>query len=157
MVVQIILGSKSDLEIAKKATSILKKLGIDYRVNVASSHRTPEDVVRIAKDEDIDVFIAIAGLAAALPGTVAAHTMKPVIGVPVSGKVSLDSILSMVQMPKGVPVATVGLDSGDNAALLAAEILAVSDEKIAETLRKFRHEMRKVIGKDNEELTNSNV
>ncbi|MDH4123916.1 MAG: 5-(carboxyamino)imidazole ribonucleotide mutase [Thermoplasmata archaeon] len=157
MVVQIILGSKSDLEIANRATSILKKLKIGYKITIASAHRTPDIVESLAKSEDTKVFIAIAGLSAALAGTVAAHTMKPVIGVPVSGKVSLDSILSMVQMPKGVPVAAVGLDSGENAALLAAEILALSDHKVAESLRKYRDEMREAISRDNKELESSDV
>ena len=157
MVVQIILGSKSDLEIAKKAASVLKRLGMEYKVNVASAHRTPEMVERLSNSDETKVFIAIAGLAAALPGVVAAHTTKPVIGVPVSGKVSLDSILSMVQMPKGVPVATVGLDSGENAAILAAEILALSDNRILKSLEKYRREMRESVGKDDEELKQTDV
>ncbi|MEM2839675.1 MAG: 5-(carboxyamino)imidazole ribonucleotide mutase [Thermoplasmata archaeon] len=157
MVVQIILGSKSDLEIAKRATSVLKKLGIEYKVNVASAHRTPEMVEKLSKNDDVKIFIGIAGLAAALPGIIAAHTTKPVIGVPVSGKVSLDSILSMVQMPKGVPVATVGLDSGENAAILAAEMLAMTDKKILRSLQKYRREMRASVGKDDEELKRADV
>lgn len=157
MTVQIILGSKSDLEIAGKATSVLKRLGIEYKVNIASAHRTPKMVEKLSKSDETKVFIAIAGLAAALPGVIAAHTTKPVIGVPVSSKVSLDSILSMVQMPKGVPVATVGLDSGENAAILAAEILALSDNKVSERLREHRLEMRESIRKDNEELKKTNV
>lgn len=157
MVVQIILGSKNDLEIAKKATSVLKKLGIEYNVNVASAHRTPEMVEKLSKSDETKVFIAIAGLAAALPGVVAAHTTRPVIGVPVSGKVSLDSILSMVQMPKGVPVGTVGLDSGENAAILAAEILALSDDKVLRSLEKYRREMRESVRKDDEELKQTDV
>jgi len=157
MLVQIVLGSKSDLEIAKKAAAVLKKLGIAYRISIASAHRTPDKVIEISKSKDAEIFIAIAGLAAALPGTIAAHTERPVIGVPVSGKVSLDSILSMVQMPKGVPVATVGLDAGDNAAILAAEILALSNKKIADSLKKYRHEMRKAVDQDNKDLENSDV
>lgn len=157
MTVQIILGSKSDLQIASKATAVLKRLGIEYKVNIASAHRTPEMVEKLSKSDETKVFIAIAGLAAALPGVIAAHTTKPVIGVPVSSKVSLDSILSMVQMPKGVPVATVGLDSGENAAILAAEILALSDSKVSERLQEHRLEMRESIRKDNEELKKTNV
>jgi len=157
MVVQIVLGSKSDLEIAKKATSVLKKLGIEYKVNIASAHRTPEIVEKLSRNDDIKVFIAIAGLAAALPGMLAAHTTKPVIGVPVSGKVCLDAILSMVQMPKGVPVATVGLDSGENAAILAAELLAMSDKKVRKALEKYRKELRESVEKDDEELTKADV
>ncbi|RLF47694.1 MAG: 5-(carboxyamino)imidazole ribonucleotide mutase, partial [Thermoplasmata archaeon] len=89
-----------------------------------------------------DVFIAIAGLAAALPGSLAAYTTKPVIGVPVSGKLNLDAILSIVQMPPGIPVAAVGLDRGDNAALLAIQILALKDEELAKKLEEYRREMR---------------
>ena len=157
MSVQIVVGSKSDLEVAKKAAAVLKKLRIAYKISIASAHRTPDKVIELAKSKDSEIFIAIAGLAAALPGTIAAHTEKPVIGVPVSGKVLLDSILSMVQMPKGVPVATVGLDAGDNAAILAAEILALSNQKIAESLKKYRHEMREAIDQDNKELERSDV
>jgi len=157
MVVQIVIGSKSDIAIAKKASDVLKKLRIEHRTSIASAHRTPDLVASLAVAKDVDVFIAIAGLAAALPGAIASHTTRPVIGVPVSGGVQLDSILSMVQMPKGMPVATVGLDSGDNAALLAAEILAIGDQKIADALRDYRHEMRQKIVQDNEELEGSNV
>jgi 5-(carboxyamino)imidazole ribonucleotide mutase len=88
------------------------------------------------------VFIGIAGLSAALPGTIAAHTIKPVIGVPVSGKVNLDAILSIIQMPPGIPVGAVGLDRGENAALLAVEILAVSDKKLTKKLENYRKKMR---------------
>lgn len=157
MTVQIVVGSKSDMAVANKAIDVLNMLGIAHRVCIASAHRTPDMVEKLAGSKDIAVFIAIAGLSAALPGSLAAHTMKPVIGVPVSGKVSLDSILSMVQMPKGVPVATVGLDSGENAALLAAEILALSDEKVADSLRKHRSDMYEKILQDNQELGRSDV
>ncbi len=92
---------------------------------------------------DADVFIGIAGLAAALPGSIAAHTAKPVIGVPVSGKINLDSILSIIQMPPGIPVAAVGLDRGDNAALLAVAILSVKDGKLMKELEDYRERMRK--------------
>ncbi|HHH84088.1 MAG TPA: 5-(carboxyamino)imidazole ribonucleotide mutase [Thermoplasmatales archaeon] len=141
MKVRIVMGSKSDERIAEKAEEILKKLGIGYEVHVASAHRTPEKVEEIA-NSDADVFIAIAGLAAALPGSIAAHTTKPVIGVPVSGKVNMDAILSIVQMPPGIPVAAVGLDRGDNAALLAAEILAVGNDELKKKLEEYRKEMR---------------
>ena len=120
----IILGSKSDLPIAEKVTGILDELDIGYNLHIASAHRTPDLVKKIVEESVANVFIAIAGLSAALPGVVAAHTIKPVIGVPVSGKVNFDSILSIVQMPPGIPVAAMGLDNGKNAALLAAQILA---------------------------------
>ena len=141
MSVTIVLGSTSDQLVAKRAEELLDELGIPYNTIVASAHRTPEKIESIAQG-DSDVFIAIAGLAAALPGSIAAHTLKPVIGVPVSGKVNFDAILSIVQMPPGIPVAAVGLDRGDNAALLAAEILAVQDDKIRHKLLEYRSRMR---------------
>jgi 5-(carboxyamino)imidazole ribonucleotide mutase len=98
------------------------------------------------------VFIAIAGLSAALPGTIAAHTLKPVIGVPVSGKVNLDSILSVTQMPPGVPVAAVGLDRGENAAILASQILALSNERLAGKLKEHREAMKKWVLEDSRTL-----
>lgn len=151
--VLIILGSKSDLPVAEKATKILKSFDIEFDVTVASAHRTPERVADLAKNSGAEVFIAIAGLSAALPGVVAAATLKPVIGVPVSGKLNLDSILSIVQMPGGIPVACVGLDRGDNAALLTAEILAVNDEKIQAKLAEHRRKMAEDMAKDSEEVS----
>jgi 5-(carboxyamino)imidazole ribonucleotide mutase len=142
MTVHIVMGSSSDKKVADKAEAILQELGIPYEVTIASAHRTPEKVKQIAEG-DVDVFIAIAGLAAALPGSIAALTTKPVIGVPVSGKVNLDAILSIIQMPPGIPVAAVGLDRGENAALLAAQIVAVHDKKIRRKLEKYRENMRK--------------
>ncbi|MCD6572957.1 MAG: 5-(carboxyamino)imidazole ribonucleotide mutase [Thermoplasmata archaeon] len=140
MKVTIVMGSRSDEHIGKKAEEMLKKFGVDYEVVFASSHRTPEKVKEVAKS-DADVFIAIAGLSASLPGSIAAHTIKPVIGVPVSGKLNLDAILSIVQMPPGVPVAAVGLDRGDNAALLAIQILALKDEELRKKLEEYKREM----------------
>jgi 5-(carboxyamino)imidazole ribonucleotide mutase len=136
------MGSKSDMPIAEKAEKVLDEFKVDYDIKVASAHRTPDVVKNIVEKCDADVFIGIAGLAAALPGTIAAHTAKPVIGVPVSGKVNLDSILSIIQMPPGIPVAAVGLDRGDNAALLAVEILALKDKNLAKELEKYRKKMR---------------
>lgn len=122
--VLIIAGSKSDEAIVNKATSVLDEYKIDYSVEYASAHREPDRVRELVTNSDSKIFIAIAGLAAALPGIVASYTKKPVIGVPVSGKLGgLDSLLSIVQMPKGVPVATVGVDNGQNAAHLAKRIL----------------------------------
>lgn len=143
MKIQIILGSKSDMPVADKAEKILKQFTVDYDISVASAHRTPEVVKKLVEENDADVFIGVAGLAAALPGSIAAHTIKPVIGVPVSGKINLDSILSIVQMPPGVPVAAVGLDRGDNAALLAVEILALQDATLKKELDSYRVEMKK--------------
>ena len=128
--------------IAEKAENIIKEFDVDYDIKVASAHRTPDILKDIVEKNDADVFIGIAGLSAALPGAIAAHTTKPVIGVPVSGKVNLDAILSIVQMPPGIPVAAVGLDRGDNAALLAIEILATSDKNLMEKLKDYRKKMR---------------
>lgn len=150
MSVKIILGSKSDLEVGKKAVKVLEDLDIEHGMTVSSAHRTPERTKELC--EGADVFIAVAGLAAALPGVVAAHTTKPVIGVPVSGRMNLDSLLSIVQMPPGVPVATVGMNRGDNAAILAAEILATSDEEIREKLKQYREDRKGKVYEDAEDV-----
>ena len=142
MKVQIIMGSKSDAQIADKAKKIFEELDIEYNIKVASAHRTPDVLKDIVETSDADVFIGIAGLAAALPGCIASHTLKPVIGVPVSGKVNLDAILSIIQMPPGIPVAAVGLDRGDNAALLAVEMLAVKDKNLVKKLEQYRENLR---------------
>ena len=142
MEIQIILGSKSDLSVAEKAEKILKEFSIKYDIKVASAHRTPDFLKELVEKSDADVFIGVAGLSAALPGSIAAHTTKPVIGVPVSGKVNLDAVLSIVQMPPGIPVAAVGLDRGDNAALLAIQILSVKDKKLADEMKKYRKKMK---------------
>ena len=142
MKIQVIMGSKSDMPIAEKTKKILDDFSVDYDIKVASAHRTPDVLKDIVERSDADVFIGIAGLAAALPGSIAAHTTKPVIGVPVSGKVNLDSILSIIQMPPGIPVAADGLDRGDNAALLALEILGTSDNILAKELVEYRKKMR---------------
>ena len=146
------MGSKSDMKVAEKAIEVLKELGVKYRLKVASAHRTPDVVDKLVSEADAEVFIAIAGLSAALPGVIAARTMKPVIGVPVSGTVNLDAILSVVQMPPGIPVAGVGLDRGENAAILAAQILALKDERIAEALVRYREKLRDKVLKDSKEV-----
>ena len=143
MKIHIIMGSKSDMPIAEKAKKILDEFDIDYKINVASAHRTPDVLKELVHTSKADVFIGIAGLAAALPGSIAAHTTKPVIGVPVSGKINLDAILSIIQMPPGIPVAAVGLDRGDNAALLAVAILSIKDGKLMKKLEDYRETMRK--------------
>ena len=130
------------MPVAEKAKTIFEEFGVDYDIKVASAHRTPEVLKKLVEKSNADVFIGIAGLSAALPGTIAAHTIKPGIGVPVSGKVNLDAILSIVQMPPGIPVGAVGLDRGENAALLAVEILAVSDKKLKKKLENYRKKMR---------------
>jgi len=142
MKVQIIIGSSSDMSVAEKVKTIFEEFEVDYNIKVASAHRTPDVLKKLVEKSDADVFIGIAGLSAALPGTIAAHTIKPVIGVPVSGKVNLDAILSIIQMPPGIPVGAVGLDRGENAALLAIEILAVSDKKLTMKLENYRKKMR---------------
>ncbi len=150
--VSIILGSKSDLPVAEKATGILKKLGVSYDIAVASAHRTPARVEELVKGSDAEAFIAIAGLSAALPGVVASFTVKPVIGVPVSGTLNLDAILSIVQMPPGIPVACVGLDRGDNAAILACEIIALNDDRVREALLGYRKEQAEKVLADSEKV-----
>ena len=137
-IVSILMGSESDREIAKKAETILEKLGVPFETRVLSSHRNHKELDSYVEGSKADVFITIAGLSAALPGFVASLSTKPVIGVPVSGKLNLDAILAIVQLPSGVPVGTVGLDNGTNAGLLAAQILAISDPDISKKLVQYR-------------------
>ncbi len=126
--VAIIMGSNSDRKIAEGAIEILESNNVSYDIQVISAHRNPEELDKYLKDSDADVFIAIAGLSAALSGVIASKTNKVVIGVPVSSKLGgLDALLSTVQMPKGVPVASVGIDNSTNAALMAVRILNLSD------------------------------
>ncbi|HJM44897.1 MAG TPA: 5-(carboxyamino)imidazole ribonucleotide mutase [Candidatus Poseidoniaceae archaeon] len=154
MDVSILLGSKSDLPICNKCTKILDEFNIDYEVRIASAHRSPkhvENVVSNALDSDVKVFITMAGLAAALPGAVAALTTKPVIGVPCGGKVPFDSLLSIAQLPPGVPAACVGVDRGDNAGLLAVQILALGNSDLANSLAEHKiNQAKKVLNDDND-------
>jgi len=150
--VLIVLGSKSDSDVGKKAASVLDEFGIGYEMVVASAHRTPDLLRDLIRNTTAKVFIAIAGLSAALPGTIAAHTTKPVIGVPVSGKLNLDAVLSVSQMPPGVPVAAVGLDRGENAGILAAEILALANERLADKLKDHREALKKWVLEDSRTL-----
>lgn len=137
--VSLIIGSESDRELGDKAEAILKDFGVDHDFEVFSAHRNPQALKDFVEASDSEVFIAIAGLSAALPGFIAAHTLKPVIGVPKDVKLGgLDSLLSIVQMPTGVPVACVGIDNARNAALLAIEILALADEGLKEKLGEYR-------------------
>ena len=137
--VSVIMGSKSDREVGEKAQTILEEFGVDYELKVYSAHRTPKALVEYVESSDASVYIAIAGLSAALPGVIAAHTLKPVIGVPKDAKLGgLDALLSIVQMPPGVPVACVGIDNARNAALLAIEILSLSDGTLMEKMRDYR-------------------
>ncbi|MEE9565032.1 MAG: 5-(carboxyamino)imidazole ribonucleotide mutase [Candidatus Hydrothermarchaeaceae archaeon] len=137
--ITIIAGSESDRELVKKVGEVLDEFGVEYESHVASAHRTPEKLKEIVEASDSDVFIGVAGLSAALPGVIASHTIKPVIGLPGDVKLSgLDAFLSMMQMPPGVPVATVGVDNAKNAAFLALEILAVRDENLKNRLKEYR-------------------
>ena len=143
--VGIIMGSKSDEEVMREGAVVLEKLGIDYEFVVSSAHRNPERTAvwaSEAADRGLRVIVAGAGLAAALPGVVAAHTILPVIGVPIaSGALNgVDSLYSIVQMPPGVPVATVGIDNTRNAAMLAAEIIALSDGEVARAIEAYREQ-----------------
>lgn len=137
--VSLILGSESDRELGDKAEAILKDFGVEHEYEVFSAHRNPQALKDRIEASESEVFIAVAGLSAALPGFIAAHTLKPVIGVPKDAKLGgLDSLLSIVQMPTGVPVACVGIDNARNAALLAIEILALSDDGLKEKLVEYR-------------------
>ena len=154
--VSIILGSKSDKEIAKKAIEILDRFNIKYEVNVASAHRAPARVVELintAHESGVQVFIAIAGLAAHLPGVVASHTIRPVIGVPVKAALDgMDALLSIAQMPAGIPVACVGIGRGENAGILAAQIIATGDKKLEAKLAVHRKEMAEQVLQDSKTL-----
>lgn len=141
--VTILIGSNSDKNIADKVTEVLEKYGVPYNLEQASAHREPEKVREIVKNSQADVFICIAGLSAALPGVVASLTPKPVIGVPKDVKLGgLDALLSIAQMPSGVPVATVGIDNGKNAAYLAIRILGLQYPEVLrprETAQNFQY------------------
>jgi phosphoribosylaminoimidazole carboxylase PurE protein len=151
--VGIVVGSRSDIAAAEKAAAVLDELGVESETRVISAHRAPDLLgswIASADGRSIGVFIAIAGLAAHLPGVVASQTTRPVIGVPMAGGVSdgLDALLAVVQMPKGVPVATVGVGNGENAGLLAASILAVSDAGLRERLAVRRASQAAAIAAD---------
>ena len=153
MSVVVIMGSSSDAKIAEKRKRVFDEFGVDYEIRVASAHRTPEKVEEIVKNSNADVFIAIAGLAAALPGAIASLTSKPVIGVPVSAKLGgLDALLSIAQMPPGIPVACVGIDRGENAALLAIEILAIKDTELMKKLDEYKKKMKDKVEAQDKEL-----
>ncbi|MGO3017622.1 MAG: 5-(carboxyamino)imidazole ribonucleotide mutase [Anaerococcus sp.] len=144
MDVRVIMGSASDIEIAKKVTRTLKEFGISYEVSVISAHRALDVLKETVDKDDCKVYITIAGMAAHLGGVTAGMTVKPVIGVPAGGSntAGLDALLSIVQMPKGVPVATVAINGGENAAVLATQILALSDDTLAKKLKDYKVKMR---------------
>jgi len=146
------MGSDSDLSVMEEGLVFLNRMGIEYKIDISSAHRNPDKTVKYAKNarkEGVEVIIAVAGMAAHLPGVVASHTTLPVIGVPTSGGAlkGIDALLSIVQMPKGIPVATVGLDAGKNAAILACAILSIKDDSMINKLDK----MKKDLKKENEE------
>ncbi|MDR1801114.1 MAG: 5-(carboxyamino)imidazole ribonucleotide mutase [Lachnospiraceae bacterium] len=153
-IIEIVMGSDSDLKVMSKAAATLEKLGLDFEMSIISAHREPDvfyDFAKNAKARGVKVIIAGAGMAAHLPGMCAAIFPLPVIGIPLSGKnlEGVDALYSILQMPPGIPVATVAIDGGVNAAILAARILAVSDEEIANRLDAYVLEMKETIqGKD---------
>ena len=147
MKVAIIMGSATDWGVMKSAVDTLKNFGVEFEVTVASAHRTPQRVQDFVKNSDAQIFIAAAGMAAHLAGVVASLTIKPVIGVPISSEPfkGIDSLLSTVQMPSGVPVATMAVNGAKNAALFAIEILAISDDELAKKLIAYREQMAETI------------
>lgn len=155
--VSIIMGSTSDLPILRKAADFLESMGVPFEMNALSAHRTPkqvEEFARTASQRGLKVIIAAAGMAAALPGVIAAMTPVPVIGLPIDSTLhGQDALLSIVQMPPGVAVATVGINAGLNAAVLAVQILALSDPELAERLNNYRDGLSAKIVKANEELS----
>jgi len=155
--VSIIMGSTSDLPVMEKAMTFLNEQQIPFEVNALSAHRTPDAVENFARNAEgrgIRVIIAAAGMAAALPGVIAASTTLPVIGVPIKGMLDgLDAMLSIIQMPPGIPVATVGVNGAMNAAILAMEMLALSDKEIAERLKAYKSSLGKKIEKANADLS----
>lgn len=155
-IVSIIMGSTSDLKVMEKACKLLDEMEVAFEVNALSAHRTPAEVERFAKEAEgrgIKVIIAGAGMAAALPGVIAASSTLPVIGVPIKGMLDgLDSMLSIIQMPPGIPVGAVGVDGATNAAILATEIIALGDEELARRLKIYKEGLKAKIVKANEEL-----
>ena len=157
-IVSIIMGSTSDLPVMEKAAEILNNFKIPFEMNALSAHRTPEEVEKFAKNAEtrgIKVIIAAAGMAAHLPGVIASMTPLPVIGVPIKASLEgLDSIFSILQMPPGIPVATVGVNAAQNAGILAAQIIATGDKKIMAEVVKYKESLKKKIVEANEELKN---
>ena len=151
--VALVMGSKSDLSVVKPAVTVLKSFGVEVEVRVISAHRTPDEAhafAKNAKDNGIEVIICAAGKAAHLGGVIAAYTTLPVIGLPVKTDMmgGLDSLLSIVQMPSGIPVATVGVNGGENAGVLAAQILGIKYPEIADKLAEYKQNMKDKINAD---------
>lgn len=155
-IVSIIMGSTSDMPIMEKAAQLLNDFQIPFEINALSAHRTPaqvEEFARNAHKRGIKVIIAAAGMAAHLPGVIAAMTPLPVIGVPIKSTLEgVDALLAIVQMPPGIPVATVGINAGLNAAILATQVLALADENIARKVAEYKENLAGKITKANEEL-----
>ena len=155
--VLILLGSDSDIPLMKDGVDFLKEMGVSFKIDISSAHRHPEKTFSYAKsarNDGFEVIIAAAGLAAHLPGVIAAHTTLPVIGIPLKGGslLGMDALLSIVQMPKGVPVATVGIDASKNACILACEILSIKYEDLKEKMEAFKELMRREIDEKSEKL-----
>jgi 5-(carboxyamino)imidazole ribonucleotide mutase len=154
--VSIIMGSTSDLPVMEKAAKVLNDFKIPFEMNALSAHRTPEEVEKFARGaagRGIRVIIAAAGMAAHLPGVIASMTPVPVIGVPIKASLEgLDSVLSILQMPPGIPVATVGIDAAQNAGILAAQILATGNESVMHEVIRFKESLKKKIVDANKEL-----
>lgn len=154
--VSIIMGSTSDLQVMQKAAEFFEEMEIPFEMQALSAHRTPAEVEKFAKgakERGIQVIIAAAGMAAHLPGVIASMTIVPVIGVPIKSTLGgMDALLAIVQMPSGIPVATVGIDASLNAAILAAQILSVADENLQSKLADYKENLKKKIVKANEEL-----
>ena len=155
-VVSIIMGSTSDLPVMEKAAKFFDEMEIPFEMNALSAHRTPVEVEAFAKEaagRGLKVIIAGAGMAAALPGVIAANTTLPVIGVPIKGMLDgLDAMLSIIQMPPGIPVATVAINGAMNAAILAVQMLALSNDELAEAFTAYKEGLKKKIVKANEDL-----
>lgn len=155
-VVSIIMGSTSDMPVMEKAAEILNTFRIPFEINALSAHRTPAEVEKFSKEaagRGIKVIIAAAGMAAHLPGVIASMTSVPVIGVPIKASLEgLDALLAIVQMPPGIPVATVGINAAQNAGILAAQIVAQSNEEVMKELIKYKESLKKKIVQANEEL-----
>ena len=155
-IVSIIMGSTSDLPVMDKAAAFLDSMEIPFEMNALSAHRTPAEVesfAREAKGRGVKVILAGAGMAAALPGVIAANTTLPVIGIPIKGMLDgLDALLSIVQMPPGIPVATMGVNGALNAAILAVEMLALSDAQLATRLEDYKSNLKQKIVKANQDL-----
>lgn len=155
-IVSIIMGSTSDMPVLEKAAKLLDEFEIPFEINALSAHRTPQEVTDFANNASkrgLKVIIAAAGMAAHLPGVIAAQTTVPVIGVPIKSTLEgMDALLAIVQMPPGIPVATVGINAGLNAAILAVQMLSLSDERIAARFAEYKQGLAKKIVKANEDL-----